>query len=167
MRGALVAILAALAATPVLAATKCPARFNGAAPAWGPSTAADWDSRLYQPPGLEMLGRRVAYVVVKPGDYDLLVYYRLSQEVRHEGRPLSQSVRDAFAASYPDVTCSELKASCTAWGFEGRNPGDLESVRLQDDDPPGYEWKGAGARVIAADKDQDYRPVYLICGYER
>ena len=152
------------------AEAKCPDRLDGASAAWGGPTATSYNDPLFEPKGLRMLGRNVSYVTVTQDGFAVEMRFRLAGEVRRSGAPLSQSIRDAFAESYSDIECSQLKATCGAFDSFRDGPGYLTDVVLQDDSAPGSNWQGAGARLIAADQklsEQGSGPVYLICRYAK
>lgn len=158
------------AALSTTAVAQCPPRFQSAPAAWGTATAASGeDLKLYQPPGLALLGRPVPFVIVEQTSGTLDVYYRLGGESRGTGQPLSAPLRAAFTRAYPKGDCGDSLFSCSEYVPASRT-GDLRGIDLQDEEPPGYEpWTGTGARLIQAEDkalERGMAGVYLICRYD-
>jgi hypothetical protein len=162
-------VAALVAAMPIAAAAECPVRLLEVPRTWGqPTSRSKDDMQLYQPNGIRMLGKNVSYVVV---DRERTVaHYRLAGETRTSGEPLSKPLLAAFLRAYPQGVCSDRMggASCSHYTMSASTSRDLVSIDLMDDDPPGYQWTGAGSRLVQADQtlaDDGKGPVYLTCKF--
>lgn len=154
-----------------VAEAKCPERFDGPPAAWGAPTAVSGNDRLYEPVGLRLFGRNVSYVTVTGDENQRTLEFRLAEEVRGWGNPLSQSLRDAFTKNYSKVECSQSNSACFASvpTDDDDSSSQLFFVRVEYDFEHGGSWQGAGARLITADKRLQEEglvyPVYLGCDY--
>ena len=166
-------LCAALVSISVLYATtavaECPDRAPDVLKAWGPATASSsYGHSLYQPRGVRVLGKPIAYVVEYRDEGIAEYSFRIDGAAAGTGRSLPSSLEAAFKSAYPDMQCDADE--CTT-SFKSRGVGYLEEATLTSYGPnAAASWTGPGAK--AAEKDKRTRksgdaasPVYLKCVY--